>query len=61
MWCCWSIVGALASGGAATAHAHANWTTYEGNDWNQRWSTLEQTNAKNVASQVPRLVFQAGT
>ena len=48
-------------GGAVTAHAQANWTTYGGADWNQRWSTLKQINAQNVHSLVARMVFQTGT
>ena len=48
-------------GGAVTAHAQANWTTYGGADWNQRWSTLKQINTQNVHSLVARMVFQTGT
>ena len=45
---------------ASTLSAQANWTTYGGNDWNQRYSTLTQINAVNVRSLVPRMVFQTG-
>lgn len=38
----------------------ANWTTYGGNDWNQRWSTLGQITTANVAQLVPRAVIQTG-
>ena len=48
-------------GGAVTAHGQANWTTYGGADWNQRWSTLNQINTQNVHSLVARMVFQTGT
>jgi PQQ-dependent dehydrogenase (methanol/ethanol family) len=37
-----------------------DWTTYGGNDWNQRWSTLKQINTGNVAQLVPRKIFQTG-
>ncbi len=40
------------------AVAQANWPTYGGNDWNQRWSTLTQINTRNVNKLVPRMVFQ---
>ena len=41
-----------------TAFAQADWPTYGGNDWNQRWSTLKQINTSNVNRLVPRMVFQ---
>jgi PQQ-dependent dehydrogenase (methanol/ethanol family) len=47
--------------GAAPAAAQSNWTTYGGNDWNQRWSTLAQINASNVSRLVPRMMYQTGT
>jgi PQQ-dependent dehydrogenase (methanol/ethanol family) len=50
------LVGAAAS----TLSAQANWTTYGGNDWNQRYSTLTQINTVNVRTMVPRMVFQTG-
>jgi len=37
-----------------------DWTTYGGNDWNQRYSPLRQITAKNVSSVVPRMIFQTG-
>jgi PQQ-dependent dehydrogenase (methanol/ethanol family) len=37
-----------------------DWTTYGGNDWNQRYSTLKQINTGNVAQLVPRKIFQTG-
>lgn len=45
---------------AGTLSAQANWTTYGGNDWNQRYSTLTQINTVNVRTMVPRMVFQTG-
>lgn len=47
--------------GAVTARGQANWTTYGGTDWNQRWSTLTQINTQNVHALVARMVFQTGT
>ena len=51
---------ALAAVGAwpVTVSAQADWPTYGGNDWNQRWSTLKQINTSNVNKLVPRMVFQ---
>ena len=46
---------------ALPARAQANWSTYGGSDWNQRWSTLTQINTSNVKQLVPRMVFQTGT
>jgi PQQ-dependent dehydrogenase (methanol/ethanol family) len=37
-----------------------DWTTYGGNDWNQRYSTLKQITTSNVAQLVPRKIFQTG-
>jgi PQQ-dependent dehydrogenase (methanol/ethanol family) len=45
---------------AGTAQAQANWTTYGGNDWNQRYSTLSRITTANVGQLVPRMVFQTG-
>jgi len=45
-------------GGAA--NAQANWTTYGGNDWNQRYSTLTAINTANAGRLIPRMVFQTG-
>jgi PQQ-dependent dehydrogenase (methanol/ethanol family) len=50
------LLGAVAS----SLSAQANWTTYGGNDWNQRYSTLTQLNTVNVRTLVPRMVFQTG-
>jgi len=50
----------LIGAGATNLAAQANWTTYGGNDWNQRYSTLAQINATNVSRLVPRMVFQTG-
>lgn len=45
---------------ASTLSAQGSWTTYGGNDWNQRYSTLTQINPVNVRTLVPRMVFQTG-
>jgi len=50
----------LLGAAASTLSAQANWTTYGGNDWNQRYSTLTQINTVNVRTMVPRMVFQTG-
>jgi alcohol dehydrogenase (cytochrome c) len=44
----------------ATAWGQADWPTYGGNAWNQRWSGLKQINTRNVSSLVPRMVLQTG-
>jgi PQQ-dependent dehydrogenase (methanol/ethanol family) len=45
---------------APLAAQGGDWTTYGGNDWNQRYSTLKQINTGNVAQLVPRKIFQTG-
>jgi alcohol dehydrogenase (cytochrome c) len=44
----------------ATAWGQADWSTYGGNAWNQRWSGLKQINTRNVSRLVPRMVLQTG-
>lgn len=56
----WGLSLVLCAAGATTLSAQANWTTYGGNDWNQRYSTLAQLNTTNVRNMVPRMVFQTG-
>lgn len=56
----WSLSLVLLAAGATTLTAQGNWTTYGGNDWNQRYSTLAQINTTNVRNMVPRMVFQTG-
>ena len=56
----WCLAVALVGAVATEAMAQANWTTYGGNDWNQRYSTLAQINTTNVKNLVPRMVFQTG-
>jgi alcohol dehydrogenase (cytochrome c) len=50
---------ALLGAGASTLSAQT-WTTYGGNDWNQRYSALTTINTTNVKNLVPRMVFQTG-
>jgi alcohol dehydrogenase (cytochrome c) len=45
----------------AMAWGQADWPTYGGNDWSQRWSTLAQITTGNVSRLVPRMIFQTGT
>jgi alcohol dehydrogenase (cytochrome c) len=56
----WCLAVALVGAVTTEAMAQANWTTYGGNDWNQRYSTLAQINTTNVKNLVPRMVFQTG-
>jgi alcohol dehydrogenase (cytochrome c) len=49
----------LATAGPAAAQS-GDWTTYGGNDWNQRYSQLKTINTSNVAQLVPRMIFQSG-
>ena len=56
----WCLAVALVGAVTTEATAQANWTTYGGNDWNQRYSTLAQINTTNVKNLVPRMVFQTG-
>ncbi len=56
----WSVVPMLMVLAAPLAAQGGDWTTYGGNDWNQRYSTLKQINTGNVAQLVPRKIFQTG-
>jgi alcohol dehydrogenase (cytochrome c) len=56
----WSIVPVLCVLAAPLAAQGGDWTTYGGNDWNQRYSALKQINTGNVAQLVPRKIFQTG-
>jgi PQQ-dependent dehydrogenase (methanol/ethanol family) len=71
--CRWSLAPALllvasaliaqAPGGGAAdngAAAAGEWTTYGGNDWNQRFSPSTKISTANVGQLVPRMVFQTG-
>jgi alcohol dehydrogenase (cytochrome c) len=56
-WWVAPVLLALASPAVAQS---GDWTTYGGNDWNQRYSQLKQITTKNVAQMVPRMIFQTG-
>jgi alcohol dehydrogenase (cytochrome c) len=56
----WSVVPLLLVLAGPLAAQAGDWTTYGGNDWNQRYSTLKQINTGNVAQLVPRKIFQTG-
>ncbi|MGH7511055.1 MAG: hypothetical protein ACREMZ_16550, partial [Gemmatimonadales bacterium] len=50
----------LAVASPAAAQGSGEWTTYGGNDWNQRYSTLKSITTANVSQLVPRKIFQTG-
>lgn len=59
----WSWMPALLLvAGAASAQmpAKGEWTTYGGDHWNTRYSSLNRITTVNVASLVPRRIFQTG-
>ncbi len=55
----WSVVPMLLAL-AGPAAAQGDWTTYGGNDWNQRYSTLKQITTGNVGQLTVRKIFQTG-
>jgi alcohol dehydrogenase (cytochrome c) len=56
-WC--GALALLALAGPAAAQS-GDWTTYGGNDWNQRYSQLKTISTSNVGQLVPRMIFQTG-
>ncbi|MBA3894198.1 MAG: PQQ-binding-like beta-propeller repeat protein [Gemmatimonadales bacterium] len=56
----WSLISMLLGLAGPLAAQSGDWTTYGGNDWNQRYSTLKQISTGNVAQLVPRKIFQTG-
>jgi len=50
----------LAVASPLSAQGKGEWTTYGGNDWNQRYSTLKLITPANVSQLVPRKIFQTG-
>jgi alcohol dehydrogenase (cytochrome c) len=56
----WLALAAMAVASPAAAQGTGDWTTYGGNDWNQRYSPLKTITTANVARMVPRGVFQTG-
>jgi alcohol dehydrogenase (cytochrome c) len=56
----WWIAPMLLVAASQVAAQSGEWTTYGGNDWNQRYSTLKTINTSNVGQLVPRMIFQTG-
>ena len=56
----WWIAPVLLVAASQVAAQTGEWTTYGGNDWNQRYSTLKTISTSNVAQLVPRMIFQTG-
>ncbi len=56
----WLKAAVLLSFAGPAAAQGGDWTTYGGNDWNQRYSALKTINTSNVARLVPRMIFQTG-
>jgi alcohol dehydrogenase (cytochrome c) len=56
----WMTPVLLAMAAPVAAQGTGDWTTYGGNDWNQRYSKLKAITTANVARLVPRMVFQTG-
>jgi len=56
----WWVSPVLLALAAPAVAQSGDWTTYGGNDWNQRYSSLKQITAKNVSGLVPRMMFQTG-
>ena len=50
----------VVAAGPLAAQGSGDWTTYGGNDWNQRYSTLKSITPANVSQLVPRKIFQTG-
>jgi alcohol dehydrogenase (cytochrome c) len=56
----WLALASVAVASPAAAQGAGDWTTYGGNDWNQRYSRLKSITTANVSQLVPRMVFQTG-
>jgi alcohol dehydrogenase (cytochrome c) len=56
----WVAPALLAFAGPLAAQGGGDWTTYGGNDWNQRYSKLSSINTTNVSRLIPRRIFQTG-
>jgi PQQ-dependent dehydrogenase (methanol/ethanol family) len=56
----WVAPALLALASPAAAQGSGDWTTYGGNDWNNRYSPLKTINASNVSQLVVRKLFQTG-
>jgi hypothetical protein len=56
----WLVVPVLLAAAGPAAAQQGDWTTYGGNDWNQRYSPLKTINTSNVGQLVVRKMFQTG-
>jgi alcohol dehydrogenase (cytochrome c) len=56
----WVATALLAMASPAAAQGGGDWTTYGGNDWNQRYSPLKSITTANVGQLVVRKMFQTG-
>ena len=56
----WWVAPVLLALASPVVAQSGDWTTYGGNDWNQRYSQLKQISTKNVSKLVPRMIFQTG-
>jgi alcohol dehydrogenase (cytochrome c) len=56
----WLALAFAAVASPAAAQGSGDWSTYGGNDWNQRYSQLKTITTANVSQLVPRMVFQTG-
>ncbi len=56
----WLVVPVLLAAAGPIAAQSGDWTTYGGNDWNQRYSPLKSITTSNVGQMVPRMMFQTG-
>ena len=56
----WLALALMAVASPAAAQGAGDWTTYGGNDWNQRYSKLKTITTANVSQLGPRMVFQTG-
>ena len=56
----WVVVSVYLAATVPAAAQGGDWTTYGGNDWNQRYSGLKTINTSNVGQLVPRMIFQTG-
>ncbi|HMH55562.1 MAG TPA: PQQ-binding-like beta-propeller repeat protein, partial [Gemmatimonadales bacterium] len=56
----WLALALVAVASPAAAQGAGDWTTYGGNDWNQRYSKLKVITTANVSQLGARMVFQTG-
>jgi alcohol dehydrogenase (cytochrome c) len=56
----WWVAPVLLAAASQAAAQSGDWTTYGGNDWNQRYSTLKTINTSNVSQLQVRMMFQTG-